>query len=117
MKRIIFLAILMLAVVFTQAQHRNNKKEAKKTSEAATHLKLFPTEADKYVNIYVEFVNPTDVQITLLGSEKNNEKSWEVKAVTSHQQSLDVTALPAGTYTILLIAGQVQQKAEFNIRR
>lgn len=98
------------------AQHSNNKKQ-KVTAPSTQHLKLYPTTADKYVNIYVEYEAPTDIVITLLPTDRSNEKSWTVKAITSHQQSLDVTALPEGEYIIQLSAGKLIEKAVFNIKR
>jgi hypothetical protein len=116
MKRIAFLLIFIVSAPAVFAQHSNNKKH-KATAPATQHLKLYPTTADKYVNIYVEFEAPTDIIITLLPTDRNNEKSWTIKAITSHQQSLDVTALPDGQYTIQLSAGKIMEKAEFNIKR
>ncbi|SRR5688500_18233910 len=115
MKRITFLLIFMVSAPAVFAQHSNNKKH--KVATATQHLKLYPTTADKYVNIYVEYETPTDIVITLLPTDRSNEKSWTVKAITSHQQSLDVTALPEGQYTIQLSAGKLTEKADFNIKR
>lgn len=119
MKKIILFTILLLTCASSFAQKKTNSP-AQKESKPATdvqHLKLHPVVADKYVNVYVEFPQPTDITLTLLGSDKNNEKSWEVKAVGSHQQSVDVSALPEGNYTILLIGNTIQEKAEFVVKR
>ncbi len=118
MKSVIILAICLLPVISAHSQDGNKKKAAKKeTVEEVRHLKLYPTEADKYINIYVTYDEPTDFTITILGSERNNERKWDLKAKMTHQQSMDVTALPNGSYTITLTSDEVNEKSIFNVKR
>jgi|GEM_PF-2551174 len=118
MKAVIILAICLLTGSIAYSQSSNNKRQKEKEStEQVGHLKLYPTVADKYVNIYVSYDEPTDFRLTIEGTDRNNERKWELKAKMSYQQSLDVTALPEGEYTILLEGGGVSEKSKFNVKR
>lgn len=118
MRNILLVVIFLQVCLFANAQQRNNKNTAKTTQTAEQpHLKLYPIVADKYVNIYVTYDEPTDVIITIVGSELNDERKWDVKAVMTHQQSMDVTQLPVGNYTITLQGGGKQEKATFSVKR
>lgn len=114
MKYIILLSVCMISWMAGYSQTSNNKKAD--VVKEVTHLKLYPVEVDKYVNIYVEFSDPTDFTITILGSERNNERKWELKAKTNHQQSMDVTQLPNGSYDIVLETAGIRETARFNVK-
>lgn len=116
MQRIIILLVLVCMGHVAIAQRANNKMEVKKQEEVK-HMKVYPTEADKYVNVYVEFEQPSDIVITLVGSTQNYESVWEAKAITSHQQTIDVTKLNNGTYLVRLAAGKVKEEAAFSVKR
>ncbi len=109
---------LLITSGYVFAQQRNNKtgKQAESKAEIQ-HLKLYPTQAKTYVNVYVEYEQPTDFMIKIVGSPLNDEKKWELKAKTSYQQSLDVSQLPNGTYTITLDGGGVHREAQFSVKR
>lgn len=118
MKYILILATLLLLCTHAQAQKRKPIADRKESTNINTqHLKLYPTEADKYVNIYVEFIDATDIILTLEATDRSNEKSWKAKAVTTYQHSLDVSQLPPGNYSILLQTGKMQEKMIFAVKR
>lgn len=118
MKYVLLLPALLLLPMLTNAQQRNNKTPIKNVDSAtSSHLKLYPTTADKYVNIYVTYDEPTDCTITLTATALSEEKKWEVKAIMSHQQSLDVTQLPPGSYIIVLSAGMYKELQTFTVKR
>lgn len=108
---------LLITSEYAFAQRADNKKAKQQTNKDKQHLKLYPTEATNYVNVYVEYDKPTDFVITIVGSPLNNERKWEIKAKTSYQQSIDVTQLPGGSYTITLDGGGVHEKAQFTVKR
>lgn len=115
MKQLFVILTLMIALVGTAtAQKKSNPKQV---TEQEKHLKLYPTMADKYVNIYAEFDAPQDFTLRLPPTELNNEKSWEVRAKESYQTSLDVTQLPDGTYTIILQYNGKKEVDTFYIER
>ena len=116
------IVVLVLALVVTStiafAQQTNNKKNRKQAEATATgHLKLYPTVADKYVNIYVEYTQPTDFVLTILATPLSNEKKWQEKAKSSYQHKLDVTQLLNGEYTIVLEGGGVRELGTFTVKR
>lgn len=118
MRKAIFLSLMLITSCSVFAQQVDNKRKVKQeANKTEPHLKLYPLEATTYVNIYVDYPQPTDFVITILASPLNNERKWELRAKTSHQQSLDVTQLPNGTYTITLVGGGVSEKAEFTVKR
>lgn len=117
--RAVLLIICVLVTsccVFAQ-QDDNKTKKKQETKAALQHLKLYPAQATTYTNVYVDFDQPTNFTITILGSPLNDERKWELKAKTTYQQKLDVTQLPDGTYTIMLVGGGIQEKAQFSIKR
>lgn len=116
MKHIILLSACLILSMAGYSQTGNNKEDDL-TKQEVKHLKLYPVDADKYVNIYVEFTVPTDFTIIILGSERNNERKWELKAKTNHQQSMDVTQLPEGSYDIVLESAGAREEARFNVKR
>lgn len=114
--------LLFLALLITNssafAQQRNNKTTSQKEDkEPVQHLKLYPTKATTYVNVYVEYEQPTDFTITIVATALSNERKWLLKAKTSYQQSIDVSQLPEGEYTITLSGGAVFEKAGFTVSR
>lgn len=118
MRTLLFTIMLLITSNLMFAQQGNNKSNKKQEStKLVQHLKLYPTVATSYVNVYVEYEQPTDFTITIVGSPLNNERVWKLKAKTSYQQSVDVTQLPGGTYTITLQGGGVNEKAEFTVKR
>lgn len=117
MKTIILACCLLVTTNCVLAQQKNNKTEKKAEQQAILHLKLYPTQASTYVNVYVEYEQPTDFTIKIVGSPLNDERKWDIKAKSSYQQSLDVSQLPNGTYTITLDGGGIHEKAEFVVKR
>lgn len=118
MRAVLFMIMLLVTSNLMFAQQGDNKAGKKQEQvKPEQHLKLYPTQATTYVNVYVEYPQPTDFTITIVGSPLNNEREWKLKAKTSHQQSIDVTQLPGGKYTILLKGGGVEEKAEFMVKR
>lgn len=90
-----------------------NSKEASKNA----HMKLYPVEADKYVNVYVDFDEPTDFTLYLPGTILNDPKEWKVNAKTSYQHSMDVSQLPDGEYTLILTYNGKKQTEHFWVKR
>ncbi len=117
MRTLILVLSLLITSEYVFAQQADNKKPKQQTSKDKQHLKLYPTEATDYVNVYVEYDQPTDFVIIIVGSPLNNEQKWQIKAKTSYQQSIDVTQLPTGSYTITLDGGGVHEKAQFTVKR
>lgn len=118
MRVLLLTATLLITSVCVFAQQRNNKLNTKQEiTDSVQHLKLYPTRATTYVNIYVEYSQPTDFTIKIVGSPLNDERKWELKAKSSYQQKLDVTQLPNGSYTITLEGGGIYEKAGFTINR
>ncbi len=118
MRTILLFLALLITTSSAFAQRGNNKttKQAEQ-KEIVQHLKLYPTRATTYVNVYVEYEQPTDFTLTIVATPLNNERKWLLKAKTSYQQSIDVTQLPAGEYTITLSGGGVFEKAGFTVSR
>lgn len=118
MRVLLLTATLLITSVCVFAQQRNNKLNTKQEiTDSVQHLKLYPTRANTYVNIYVEYDIPTDFTIKIVGSPLNDERIWELKAKTSYQQKLDIANLPNGSYTITLDGGGVHEKAMFTVKR
>ncbi|MBW7914876.1 MAG: hypothetical protein H3C54_14510 [Taibaiella sp.] len=117
MKTIILACCLLVTTNCVLAQQKNNKTEKKAEQQAVQHLKLYPTQASTYVNVYVDYELPTDFTIKIVGSPLNDERKWDIKAKSSYQQTLDVSQLPNGTYTITLDGGGIHEKAEFAVKR
>lgn len=118
MRFMLFMMALLITSNLLFAQQRDNKTGRKQESaKSEQHLKLYPIEATTYVNMYVEFQTPTDFTVTIVGSPLNDERTWKLRAKSSYQQSIDVTQLPAGVYTILLKGGGIEEKAEFRVKK
>ena len=118
MRAILFMMMLLVTSNLLFAQQGDNKMGKKQEpAKPEQHLKLYPQHATTYVNVYVEYPQPTDFVITIVGSSLNNEREWALKSKMSYQQSIDVTQLLDGTYTITLKGGGVEEKAEFTIKR
>ncbi|MCB0695876.1 MAG: hypothetical protein KDC07_00845 [Chitinophagaceae bacterium] len=117
MRALITLTIFLLSCSMVYSQTGNQKRTDTVKHAQEMHLKLYPIEADKYVNIYVTYNEPTDFSITLPGSDRNNEKHWEIKAKMTYQQSLDVSGLSTGEYSIILDNGRVKEELIFKVKR
>lgn len=92
-------------------------QDVEKARAKNVHLKLYPREADRYVNVYVEFDEPTDFTLYIPGTDRNNPKSWSINAKSAYQHSMDVTQLPDGEYTITLQYNGDQETDTFVVKR
>ena len=115
MKRLFLLGVLFLTMQDCMAQQDNSgqKEEVKKVPT----LQLYPKTADKSLNIYVELPQPTDIVVSMPGTERNNPVSWEMNARSSYQKSIDVSTLPEGLYTIKVAGKGVALEDSFTIKR
>lgn len=114
-----YITIMSVCFVFCMQTHAQSKTSDHQQTEQGLqqHLKIYPTVADKYVNIYVDFEVPTDFSLTIPPSDKNNEKKWSVSAKSSYQHSLDVADLPEGKYMIRLESDTLKEVVYFSIKR
>lgn len=118
MRKITVVVLLIISLVQnTAAQDKHAAKTRHSVPASVSHMKLYPTEADKYVNIYVDFDTPKEFTLTLLPTELSYEKKWDVAAKSSYQYSLDVTQLPPGSYTVVLTWAEGKQESSFTVKR
>lgn len=109
--------LLIFAILISNSVFAQEVKKNEVTKESIKHLKLYPKEADKYVNIYVEFEEPEDFTLQMPATSLNDEKKWDLKAKSSYQTSMSVTNLPDGEYTIMLNYRGIEEKESFKVKR
>lgn len=109
------LYIMLLTVVLTIGSTAMLAAQDKDGEDK--HLKVYPVEADKFVNIYVDFDEPTDFTLRIPPTDKNNEKKWQVNAKSSYQHSLNVQQLPQGRYELILTYNSKEEKMSFTVKR
>jgi hypothetical protein len=75
---------------------------APRNQDADVSMKLYPTLANKYVNIYVNCKKPKDITINIYDASKTLIKQMHEGAQTSYEKSVDVTGLPNGKYNVFV---------------
>src|ERR1700748_1910262 len=65
-----------------------------------TTLRLYPTVADKYVNIYVQEHQPKAFKVTIYDGSNNVVKQWDEGANASYEKAVDVSKLNNGKYYV-----------------
>lgn len=80
-----------------------------------TTLKLYPTVADKYVNIYVQEHTPKAFKITIYDGSNNIVKQWDEGANASYEKAVDVTKLINGKYYVKITFGTGYLRQSFTV--
>lgn len=119
MKYAILLFTLFCSLA-ASAQSRAQKAEAMQVLDSMRQLpsvKVYPKVADKYVNVYVECKEPTDIVITILPSELNNMAEWKLNSRSEYQKNIDVTQLPNGDYWLTVTGKNVDLRETFTVKK
>lgn len=105
MKNLVLIASLLFSVQFVYAQ-----------SDSTNVLKLYPTEAKDYVNVYVTFDKPTDFTLSMVSKVWTEAMEWKEYAKESYQKKIDITRLPEGEYRIYLEYNEETVMRKFTIK-
>jgi len=80
-----------------------------------TTLKLYPTRADKYVNIYVQEHQPKAFKVIIYDDHNNIVKQLDEGANASYEKAVDVSKLYNGKYYVKVTFGTGYLRQSFTV--
>ncbi|HYD22973.1 MAG TPA: hypothetical protein VEB40_15930 [Flavipsychrobacter sp.] len=118
MKRIyLLLLLLLLAGPYLYAQAATERKPVIKAVENEKRLKLYPLEADAYINIYIEWPEMQAFTIAIYNNEGLLQHEWKEKAAKNYQKALSLANMPEGRYYMVVQGAKEAFKKDFIISR
>jgi hypothetical protein len=121
MKTICTLAAVLFLSFSTMAQTSNYHYQRGYTvtdsisQVPGTTLRLYPTLADKYVNVYVQMHHPKPFTVTIYDAYNNVIKQWNEDANASYEKAVDVTKLANGKYYVKAAFGTGYLRQSFTV--
>jgi hypothetical protein len=85
------------------------------TTQPGATLRLFPTVAKSYVNIYVQSSKPRPFKVGIYDISNKLVKEWDGGANASYEKSLDVTGMQNGRYYIKITFANGSLRQSFTV--
>ncbi len=111
----LYTAFMFLSGYSATAQSAGTHSQTQQSASGT--LKLYPTTAKTYINVYVDWKTARSFSVAIYDSTNALVKEWNESARASYQKSVDISALPTGNYSVAVRSKQEELSGTFIISR